>query len=201
MFRVDAQSGEAALALARQPGENLELAARSVDGKRIILVRTVGKVQRVSLRDLATGVEKEFPVGVATTWTAVSPDDRWVLFRTWEQASRRYRMTAVSVADGTVRHVVEVREPECIPGFGGLAWSPDGEHIWFVRASLEAKDSFALWRVPFKAGDPEPTGLTAERLRDLSFHPDGRRVAFTASRPKYEVWMMENFLPPVKVAK
>jgi len=201
IFRVDAQSGEAALALAKQPGEYLDLAARSVDGKKIIIVRSVGKVQRVSLRDLATGVEKELPVGVATTWAAVSPDDRSVLFRTWEQASRSYRMTVVSVADGTVRHVVEVREPEFIPGFGGLAWSPDGEQIWFVKASNDAQDSFALWRVPFKAGDPEPTGLTAERLRDLRFHPDGRRFAFTAGRPKYEVWVLENFLPPLKVAK
>jgi len=201
IFRVDVQSGEAALAMAEQPGEYLELAARSVDGKKIILVRTVGKVQHVSLRDLTAGVEKELPVGVATAWAAVSPDDRSVLFRTWEQASRSCRMTVVSVADGTVRHVVEVREPEFIPGFGGLAWSPDGEQIWFVRASDDAQDSFALWRVPFKGGDPEPTGLTAERLRDLSFHPDGRRIAFSAGQPKYEVWVMENFLPPAKAVK
>ena len=201
LFRVDAQSGEAALFLAKQPGERLELAARSVDGKKIIVVRTVDMVQHVSLRDLATGVEKEFPVGVATTWAAVSPDDRWVLFRTWGQASRSSRMTVVSVTDGTVRHVVEVREPDFIPGFGGLGWSPDGEHIWFVKASPDAKDAFALWRVPFKTGDPEPTGVTAARLRDLHFHPDGRRVAFTAGGPKYEVWVMENFLPKEKAPR
>jgi Tol biopolymer transport system component len=201
IFKVDAQSGDAALALAKRPGENLDLAARSADGNRIILVRTVGTVQRVSLKDLATGVEKELPPGVATPWAAISPDDRSVLFRTWEQASRSCRMTVVSAADGTARHVVEVRQPEFIPGFGGLAWSPDGEQIWFTRASPDTEDSFALWRVPFKGGDPEDTGLTAERLRDLRFHPDGRRFSFTAGRPKYEVWVMENFLPALKVIK
>jgi hypothetical protein len=37
------------------------------------------------------------------------------------------------------------------------------------------------------------TGVTA-----LSFHPDGKRVAFDARQSRSEVWVMENFLPPLK---
>ena len=36
-------------------------------------------------------------------------------------------------------------------------------------------------------------GITA-----LSFHPDGKRVAFAAGQSRTEVWVLENFLPPPK---
>jgi hypothetical protein len=32
-------------------------------------------------------------------------------------------------------------------------------------------------------------------------HPDGRRVAIGTWKINFEVWVMENFLPPLKVAK
>jgi hypothetical protein len=38
-------------------------------------------------------------------------------------------------------------------------------------------------------------------LQGVRLHPDGRRVAITDVRVDLEVWVMENFLPPTKVAK
>jgi len=35
----------------------------------------------------------------------------------------------------------------------------------------------------------------------LRLHPDGRRVAIDDIKVNLEVWVMENFLPPLKVAK
>jgi hypothetical protein len=38
--------------------------------------------------------------------------------------------------------------------------------------------------------------LEMERLRSISVHPDGRRIAFTGGREHTEeIWVMENFLP------
>jgi hypothetical protein len=34
-----------------------------------------------------------------------------------------------------------------------------------------------------------------DELRELSCHPDGRRIAFGAGRDRGEVWVLENFLP------
>ena len=42
---------------------------------------------------------------------------------------------------------------------------------------------------------PVSTGLMMDRLRDVSIHPDGRRVAFNAGRKRVEHWVMENVLP------
>jgi hypothetical protein len=39
------------------------------------------------------------------------------------------------------------------------------------------------------------TGLTIEGLRDVSIHPDGRRIAFNAGFKRGEQWVMENLLP------
>jgi len=32
-------------------------------------------------------------------------------------------------------------------------------------------------------------------------HPSGKRMAFTQSRENYELWVLENFLPPAKIVK
>ena len=36
---------------------------------------------------------------------------------------------------------------------------------------------------------------------ELRLHPDGRRVAIDDIKVNLEVWVMENFLPPPKIAK
>ncbi|MCX6376441.1 MAG: hypothetical protein NTU88_10495, partial [Armatimonadetes bacterium] len=59
------------------------------------------------------------------------------------------------------------------------------------RGSLKTE----LWSVSVQGGEPRKLDLTAENMRDLSVHPDGRQIAFTAGQTKSEVWVMENFLP------
>ena len=36
--------------------------------------------------------------------------------------------------------------------------------------------------------------LSMRRLRQLRFHPDGKRIAFSAGYIEAEVWVMENLL-------
>ena len=54
-----------------------------------------------------------------------------------------------------------------------------------------------LWRIPAEGGEPQNLGLTMKVYQPLSFHPDGRRIAFTGPGLSLgdEVWAMENFLP------
>jgi hypothetical protein len=39
------------------------------------------------------------------------------------------------------------------------------------------------------------SGLTKVGLRDVSSHPDGRRIAFNAGWKRSEQWVLENLLP------
>ena len=49
--------------------------------------------------------------------------------------------------------------------------------------------------MPVEGGEAEYTGLAREALGNLQIHPDGRKVSFHAGRLRWEVWVMENFLP------
>src|SRR5260370_31400377 len=74
----------------------------------------------------------------------------------------------------------------------GLAVSPDGESVVYVRRTVEDnKYARRLWRVPFTGGRPEP--LTSAKSNDTPprFSPDGRRLLFISDRSsKPQVWLM-----------
>ncbi len=80
-------------------------------------------------------------------------------------------------------------------------WGPDGLSLLVIRWSRrpDAPESEprneTLWRVPLTGGAPVSTGLMMEGLRDVSIHPDGRRIAFNAGFKRGEQWVMENLLP------
>jgi len=192
IFRVDAQSGGAELMVAKRAEEQfLDLVCHSADHSKIILTRSVGNVWQTSLRDLGTGVEKQLPVG--NHWALLSPDARWVAFSAYDRATRSSGLTVLPTGEGDGRQLFSVRYPEIISG-GGLAWSRDGEHIWFTKWGSASGGRAELWRVPFKQGNPEPVGLTMKNFRHLKFNPDGSRIVFISGEQKHELWVLENFL-------
>jgi serine/threonine-protein kinase len=71
-------------------------------------------------------------------------------------------------------------------------WTPDGAALLVTRR--QAPDPPDLWQVSLGGGDPRPLGFTMKALRDVSMHPDGSRITFTAGVPLLEVWVLENFL-------
>ena len=80
-------------------------------------------------------------------------------------------------------------------------WLPDDLTLLVVRFALrpgttpdQEPRNETLWRVPITGEPPVSTGLTMEGLRDVSIHPDGRRVAFNAGWKRGEPWVMENVL-------
>ena len=99
---------------------------------------------------------------------------------------------AVKVLDGGPRRdLVRAKPPETVLF---QDWTPDGTAVLFTRWNGKPNDPRALWRVSIHGGDPQPLGLSMDGLRDVSVHPNGRMITFTAGWPKNELWVMEHFL-------
>ncbi len=94
-----------------------------------------------------------------------------------------------------------MKKPDSIPYRRGLAWTPDGHHLLFGKprqTDSPQEQTIELWRIPAEGGEPQRLGLAMENLRDVTVHPDGRRIAFSAGKEGAEVWVLENFLPKPK---
>ena len=104
---------------------------------------------------------------------------------------------------GESRELVRVDQEKETPFGGSPSWTSDGRYIVFLKgAKGNYPTEWQLWRVAVEGGEPERIGLIAARqLVGLRRHPDGRRVAISDVKVDLEVWVMENFLPTVKVAK
>ena len=138
-------------------------------------------------RNLDTSEESEV-VKVGTINYDLSPDGREVVFQ----------------ADGAVKTVsLNGGEPrELFRGSAqnyGLRWTRDGRYI-IARAFGTA--SSEIWRISALGGTPLKLDLSVPKMESFSLHPDNRRFAFSVNEgSKSELWVMENFLPPLKVVK
>ena len=148
------------------------------DGKTLVFVKGGPMITK---RNLDTGEESEV-VKIKGLNYDLSPDGREVVFQ----------------VDGAVKTVsLNGGEPREL--FRGSAadsrWTRDGRYI-LVRASG------TLWRVPAQGGTPLKLELSVPKMQFFTLHPDNRRFAFSVNEgAKSELWVMENFLPPLKVAK
>jgi Tol biopolymer transport system component len=148
------------------------------DGKTLVFVKGGPMITK---RNLDTGEESEV-VKIKGLNYDLSPDGREVVFQ----------------VDGAVKTVsLNGGEPREL--FRGSAadsrWTRDGRYI-IVRASG------TLWRIPAQGGTPLKLDLSVPKMASFALHPDNSRFAFSTNEgSKSELWVMENFLPPLKVAK
>jgi hypothetical protein len=99
---------------------------------------------------------------------------------------------------GSPRELLRTSSPD---EFTLAGWHGDGTNLLVIRwrhrpggPELEPRNE-TLWRVPVSGSGAVSTGFTIEGLRDISIHPNGRRIAFNAGWKRGEHWVMEN-LPP-----
>jgi Tol biopolymer transport system component len=197
-FRIDVQTGDFERIVVSTFGWP---AAWSGDGKAIFYHQLDSATNRstIVVRDLETGQEKELhslPKDSSNYagGLAVSRDGRQLAFQVSESGSRIIKV--MPAAGGEARDLLrEVRLPISAP----IAWAPDGLSLLFGTQTSPGGLKTELWLISVQGGEPRKLELTAENMRDLSVHPDGRHVAFTAGQRRSEVWVMENFLP--KAAK
>ena len=187
-FRMDVQTGDFSRVL-RATGWQ---PAWSRDGKaifhniwRFILVRDLETGQDKELHSLAD--DSSHYVG----GLALSRDGRQLAFAVSESGAKIIKV--MPAAGGEARELLHGDGSLMRSGFGTLAWAPDGRSVLFARRT--SSSGTELWLVPVQGGEARKLDLAAENMRDLSVHPDGRHIAFTAGGDRTEVWVMENFLP------
>jgi dipeptidyl aminopeptidase/acylaminoacyl peptidase len=66
--------------------------------------------------------------------------------------------------------------PPAPVAYKSLAFSPDGNYLYFIKATDATNTTFDLFRTPVLGGTPQTIirGIDS----DIAFSPDGRRIAF-----------------------
>jgi len=206
LFLLDIESGNVTPVVLNREGVQVGWTGPtwSPDGKAIFYVRQESGNRRASIivaRDLETGQEREvYRLSAGTSivhGSSVSPDGKWVGFRSFDQQTGVVALQVVSTSGGVSRELVRLEKSENIPGFTPLEWTADARQLLFSKGPTGPQDlTFEIWRVSMDGGKPQRLDLPANGFRDLRIHPDGQRIAFSAGQPTTaEVWVMENFLP------
>ena len=95
-----------------------------------------------------------------------------------------------------------VKYPEAIDDI--LGFTADGRNVLFTTYDGESElKVHKVWRIAVEGGSPQEIRFPMEQgyPDEMSFHPDGRRIATIPSNEKSEVWVMENFLPAAQSRK
>jgi serine/threonine protein kinase/Tol biopolymer transport system component len=114
---------------------------------------------------------------------AISPDGKFIL--------------SVKKADGAqslwLRNVPTGSDTQILPpapvAFRTLAFSPDGNYIYFREATNKVEDTWNVYRAPVLGGTPRV--IVKDVDSNVTFSPDGKRMAYARGNdPKLGQWRL-----------
>jgi RNA polymerase sigma factor (sigma-70 family) len=203
IYQIDTETGAATPVVRRDEHGNISSASLvlSPDGSKIFFMRERSGTRVIRIYDFESEREWEpdFQLACGEGYgpgLALSPDGQQLAFMV--SCDNEWSLQIAPSSGGDTREVLRLPRDEGIAWGEGLTWTPDGRHLLFPG---ELKDDEAwlaeLWRIPVEGGEPQNLGLTMTyRQGHPSFHPDGRRIAFTGpGSGGGGVWAIENFLP------
>ncbi len=201
IYEIDAQTGDTTHVMDLDSESMVRWAMWSSDKKKLFYKyqnpyspEDLGS--HIRLYDPATKEKREIHrEDSGPTFLALSPDNKWLAFQTFDDESFSRRLTIIPPAGGELRHVLNLKKGEIITT---VAWTPDSKNLLFAKRK-ENKQKCELYQISVDGGEPKKLGVAMNRLSLLSVHPDGRRIAFCSSRLSSEIWVMENFLPKEKI--
>jgi len=184
----------------------------SPDGRAIFYKMTSpekGTEFLIKRKDLSSGEETEVFRGFHTREMKISPEGRrFAYVRTDKpgnsdvlgvldlQSRKELELWRVPLPDSAAIGTTTGMETHLLKA---PAWTPDGRH---VLAGRDLKPGTELWRFPAAGGPGEKLHVFAETTSGFVLHPSRTRLAFTQRRPSFELWELENFLPPAdKIVK
>jgi Tol biopolymer transport system component len=175
----------------------------SRDGNIVFYIRPATpdiKGRRLVAHDLRSGKETVVIEKRGLFAGVLSPDGQQLLIATWEGKSPQV-LLVMPAAGGEARELVRVDGEKETPFWGSPSWTPDGRYVAFLKGVKgKTPNQWELWRVAAEGGEPQRIGLIPAHFHDARLHPDGRQVAIEDVKVDFELWVMENFLPPSKSA-
>jgi Tol biopolymer transport system component len=211
IYKVDLQTKDFSLLIEGSKELPIFSPEVSPDTKSIYFTRFNKKkhITHVLARDLKTGKEREIcSIPYFEHTMVLSPDGQHLALmcseNPYENTEKKHMIKIIPVDGGEVREIHSFMQ---IGSWGlvDIDWSQDGKYIYFSNlSSIQNQDpkwNWDLWRVSVEGGQAEKLGLTMQRFRSLSIHPDGQQIAFASHSlgvDSPEVWVMENFLPEIE---
>ena len=107
---------------------------------------------------------------------AVSPDGRYAAYTSLEKAKYRLQIRQISTGQD-----ISIGDPLGFP-ITGLAFSPDGDHLWYCRQDADNALYSSLYEVPSIGGIPRRKVSDADT--EPAFSPDGKLIAFVRGAPQ-----------------
>ena len=141
-----------------------------------LLVLTIGAIGVYSLfRSRGPAHFQAFSITQVTTsgkaaLTAISPDARYILSVMNEKGLQSLSLR--NIPTGSDTQVI----PPSPASYKVLAFSPDGNYLYFVKAVDATNTNFDLSRAPVLGGTLQTVVRGIDS--DITFSPDGRRIAF-----------------------
>jgi Tol biopolymer transport system component len=200
IYSLDLDRGEYLPYVGAGENEPMRYFQFSGDGTWMVWVASRENVSIVVRRDTRTGEEKELDrvSGLSINGMALSRDGghlAWVLM-----ADKTTKILKVmELPDGTPKEIQRLTETG--GGRTELAFSPDGQFIYYSDLPAAGGRDWHLWRIPSAGGTPQDVGLGVGSFEQLGVHPDGSRITFAAptiNPERSQVWVLENFLPATK---
>ena len=164
------------------------------DGKRIVYKMFVkrkegeGNIMSIRVRDLQSGNEEEIyhkKDAWETHHMALSSDGKWIGFD--DRLPQRV-IKVIPATGGEPKDLCRINDG----ALTSFSWRPDSQDLFFTL--IIGKNPGQLWRISLEERKQHPIELSMRNLRGLCFHPDGKRLAFSAGYFGAELWVMENLL-------
>lgn len=173
------------------PFQQLDRYEWSPDGTTIAVGWLSRGYFRVSLVATDGSGTTDFDLGMPADLPTWHPDGRQLAFRGQPGDGTQAAAVYLVNADGSNLRRLDLGPPvtDQVVEFEGLAWSPDGAHLSYMRDA--AVDGALGWRI--HVADVDPTGVVTD-VRQLRLHPestqemlpvwspDGTRIAFILER-------------------
>jgi Tol biopolymer transport system component len=193
-YSIDLTTGDVH-ALIQRPEGNVVTPEWLPGGKEIIyILREASPLKnRVFIRNLETGTDRELPLGMEpppALTMALSPDGKQVAFSPLDhsQNDRFHTLYVMPVSGGAPRKVLQAVPDEHL---WLDSWTPDAQRLLFSVSTQNPKEWTTWWISPTGGERHSIEGWVLDRPMGR-FNPDGTRVTFIKGSLQAEFWMLEN---------
>lgn len=148
-----------------------------------------GGIMSIRVRDIQSGKEEVIyrkENASESHHVALSSDGKWIAF---DDRDPVRVLKVIETEGGEPKELYRMKSGDTFTSF---VWRPKTREVFFTKG-ISGKPN-QLWRVNAESGEAQRIDLNMRRLRELRFHPDGKRIAFSAGYIEAEVWVMENLL-------